>query len=428
MKKKLISIVLCVVLIMSLTACGNGESSDESTKTEGEKIELEFINGTNEEPYIAWLDEMIEKYETDNPDVKINITKVSVDSFNQTVMTRYAAGDVPDLITFTENDIDDMVPSGYIADLSNSANISNYDEGMLDTLSLDGKVYALPLFNDFMCVTYNRDVFEQAGISEAPKTWSEFMNALDELSKVDGITPIASGFSEQWVVNGTSQTTYCASVLGNDGPTLAEMVNRDYKFTENDQWKDFFQKLQDMYPYMNDDPFGVDQNACYSQLANGEAAMILNGTWTSTNTLSTNPDANLGIFALPISENEEDNKMPMNPPANGFAVSEDSKYKEEAIKFVEFLTSSESATVYAEKGAGIPIVKGVDTSGITGTYKDAADMMNNDEVKVISSKSFPSANEDAFINDVSEFFLSGCEDIEGALKALDDDFDNLIKE
>ncbi|WP_373218264.1 hypothetical protein [Ruminococcus sp. 5_1_39BFAA] len=53
--------------------------------------------------------------------------------------------------------------------------------------------------------------------------------------------------------------------------------------------------------------------------------------------------------------------------------------------------------------------------------------MNSGEVKVISSKSFPSANEDAFINDVSGFFLDGCEDVEGALETLDTDFDNLVK-
>lgn len=91
------------------------------------------------------------------------------------------------------------------------------------------------------------------------------------------------------------------------------------------------------------------------------------------------------------------------------------------------MMSPESASLYAEKGAGIPIVKGVDTSNLEGAFKDAADIMNSGEVMVISSKSFPSANEDAFINDVSEFFLDECEDIEGALETLDADFDNLVK-
>lgn len=438
MRRKYLSVILACGLVFGLTGgidgSGRAEAADSKdtvdekdvSNAEGEQVTLEFINGSSEEQYVAWLDEIIAEFEEANPNIKIEVQRVSIDSFNQTVMTRFAAGDVPDLFTFSENDIDDMVPSGYVMDLSGSQNVANYAEGMLDSLSLDGKVYALPISNDFMCVTYNKTVFADAGITEAPDTWSGFLEACQKL-KDAGVVPIASGFSEQWVVNGTSQTTYCAEVLGNGGPALAEMVDRTYKFSEVEQWKEFFTRLQDMYPFMNNDPFGTDQNTCYSMLANGDAAMILNGTWTITNSIAMNPDGDFGIFALPVSENAEDNKMPMCPPAGGFAVSAETTHKEEALKFLEFLTSPESASIYAEKGAGIPIVQGVDTSSLTGGFKDAADIMNSGDVKVISSKSFPSANEDSFINNISNFFLDDCEDIDGALESLDEEFDNLAK-
>lgn len=441
MKRKILSILLCGMLL-GLAACGNGgdssnteaepDTAQEETQVEaedvanaeGEKIVLEFINGSAEEPYVAWLDEMIASFEEENPNITIDVQRVSVDSFNQTVMTRFAAGDVPDLFTFSENDVADMVPSGYVHDLSDSANLANYTEGMLDTLSLDGKVYALPMANDFMCVTYNKKAFADAGITEVPQTWSDFIAACEKLKEQE-ILPIASGFSEQWVINGTSQTAYCASVLANGGPDLASLVDRSAKFEDTAQWKDCLTKLQELYPYMNADPFGADQNACYSMLANGEAAMILNGTWTVTNASTMNPDGEFGIFAFPASETAEDNKMPMCPASSAFAVSEESEHREEAVQFVEYITSPESATLYAEKGAGIPIIKGVDTSALTGGLKDAADIMNSGEVEMISSKSFPSANEDAFINNISAFFLDECQDVEGTLKNLDADFDGL---
>lgn len=433
MRRKILAMMLGGMMV-TLTACGGGQDnaategidSSEVSNAEGEQITLEFINGSAEEQYVAWLDEAIANFEADNPDIKIEVQRVSIDSFNQTVMTRFAAGDVPDLFTFSENDVADMVPSGYVLDLSDSPNVANYADGMLDSLSLDGKVYALPISNDFMCVTYNKEVFADAGITEVPDTWSEFLEVCKTLQDKERL-PIASGFSEQWVVNGTSQTTYCAGVLGNGGPTLANMVDRTNKFAETEQWKDFFTKLQKMYPYMNSDPFGTDQNTCYSMLANGEAAMILNGTWTATNAMAMNPEGDFGIYALPVSENADDNLMPMCPPAGGIAVSAESLNKKEAVKFAEYLTSPESASIFAEKGAGIPIVQGVDDSGLTGALKDAVDIMNSGEVKIISSKSFPSANEDTFINNISAFFLDGCSDIDGALESLDTDFDNLAK-
>lgn len=432
MKRKAVAVMLVCAMALGMTACAGKADSDKSVKSEdvsneeGEKVTLEFINGSAEEQYVAWLDEVIANFEEENPDISIEIQKTSIDSFNQTVMTRFAAGDVPDLFSFSANDMEDMVPSGYVLDISESQNLENYSEGMLDAFTKDGKVYALPIANDFMCVTYNKAAFQEAGIKEAPKTWSEFLDVCEKLKKKD-IVPIASGFSEQWVVNGTSQTVYCAEVLANGGPALAELVSRESKFADTDQWKGFFTKLQEIYPYMNNDPFGTDQNTCYSMLANAEAGMILNCTWTVTNATAMNPDAEFGIFALPVSDNEADNLMPMIPPESAVAVAAESPHKDEAVKFLEYMMSPESASLYAEKGAGIPIVKGVDTSNLKGAFKDAADIMNSGEVKLISSKSFPSANEDAFINDVSSFFLDGCKDIDGTLKTLDTEFDNLAK-
>ncbi len=435
MKRKIVLFLMAGCFALSAVGCSGGgggtdagtdnaKKDEEVSNEEGEQISLEFMNGSAEEQYVAWLDEMITGFEEENPGIDVEVNRISVDNYSQTVMTRFAAGDVPDLFSFAENDIADMVPSGYVMDLTDSANVANYSDGMLDSLSKDGKVYALPVANDFMCVTYNKGVFEEAGIKEVPDTWEKFMDACETL-KGKGVTPLAAGMSEQWVVNGTAQTVYCAAVLGNGGPDLSAMIDRSEKFADVEQWRDFFTKLQDMYPYMNEDLFGTDQNTAYTMLANGDAAMIANITSAVTNVMAMNPDGEYGIFALPVSEKAEDNIMPMCPPAAGIAISAETKHPEEAKKFLEYLTSPESVTRYAELGAGIPIVQGVDTAGLEGAFKDAADMINHGDVKLISSKSFPSANEDAFINDVSDFFLNECSDIDGALESLDADFDNL---
>lgn len=234
MKKRYLAMLLAGCMMFGMAGCSSGGSGEEVSNEEGEQITLEFLDGTTEEQYQAWETEMIEAFEEGNPNIKIEVQKVSTDSFNQTVMTRFASGDAPDILTFTENDITDMVPSGYIMDLSDSANIENYDEGMLDSLSLDGKVYALPIANDFMCVTYSKDVFEAAGITEVPKTWDEFMDVCATLQE-NGVTPLVAGFADQWAVNGVGQTVYCAAVLGSDGPALADMVDRTNTFAGTEQ-------------------------------------------------------------------------------------------------------------------------------------------------------------------------------------------------
>lgn len=399
-------------------------AEEEVSKEERERVILEFLNGSAEEKYIVWLEEVIAEFEEANPNIRVELQTISIDSYNQTVMTRFSSGDVPDLLYFSANDMTDMVPGGNILDLSGSESLEHYPEGMLDTFTADGKVYALPIANDFMCVNYNKAAFARAEIAETPGTWEEFLEVCRKLQKA-GITPIAAGFAEQWVVNGTAQTVYCAEVLAGHGPSLAEMTDRSRRFSETEQWRGFCTKLQEIYPYMNEEPFGKDQNTCYSMFASGEVAMILNGTWTVTNATAMNPDAEFGIFPLPVSETAEENGMPMYPPESAVAVAAQSRHREEAVKFLEYMMSPESASLYAQMGAGIPIVKGADTSELNGAFRDAADLMNRGAVEVISSKSFPSAQEDAFIRRVSAFFLDGCRDIEGVLEALDADFDRL---
>lgn len=425
MKTKIVAVLLSGCLTAGLAGTVTVQAKEKKvTKEEGEQITLELMDGTSETQYQEWEEEIIARFEEENPNIKIEITKVSTDSWNQTVMTRFASGDAPDLFTFTENDVADMVPSGYVMDLSESANIENYDEGMLDSLSVDGKVYALPISNDLMCVTYSKDVFEKAGITEVPKTWDAFMKVCETLKEQD-IIPLVAGFADQWAVNGVGQTTYCAAVLGQDGPALADVASRKVTFAGTEQWKNTLTKISEMYPYMNEDLFGTDMNTCYDMVANGEAAMIPNISAAVNNVMSMNPDAEYGIFALPVADSEENNKMPMCPPAKGFSISESTAHKEEAMKFLEYLTSPESITVFAEKGAGIPIVKGVDTSSLTGAFKDGADMIQSGDFKLITGKSFQSSFEDAFIRDLSDFFLEGCKDVDAALEQMDTDFDNL---
>ena len=84
-----------------------------------------------------------------------------------------------------------------------------------------------------------------------------------------------------------------------------------------------------------------------------------------------------------------------------------------ALKFIEYLTSPESATKYAEYGAGIPIVKGVDTTSLEGAFKDGADLNSNSQAGI------------APLCIHGSFFLDGCQDVDGVLTQLDTDFDNL---
>lgn len=89
MKKRYLAILLAGCMACGMAGCGKGESGKTSKVEEGQVV-LELLDGTSEKQYQEWETEMIEAFEKENPDIKIEIQKVSTDSFNQAVMTKFA--------------------------------------------------------------------------------------------------------------------------------------------------------------------------------------------------------------------------------------------------------------------------------------------------------------------------------------------------
>ena len=61
----------------------------------------------------------------------------------------------------------------------------------------EGKIYGVPWTFGMVGLWYNKALFEKAGITETPKTWSDFLGVVKTL-KDAGITPIALGEKDKW--------------------------------------------------------------------------------------------------------------------------------------------------------------------------------------------------------------------------------------
>jgi multiple sugar transport system substrate-binding protein len=53
---------------------------------------------------------------------------------------------------------------------------------------MNGKIYGLPLSLDTMAIYYNKDLLDQAGVAEAPKTWEDFQAAVRKVTKYNRST------------------------------------------------------------------------------------------------------------------------------------------------------------------------------------------------------------------------------------------------
>ncbi len=65
------------------------------------------------------------------------------------------------------------------------------------SITVDGKVYGMPMNIEGFGVIYNKALFQKAGINELPDTYTELVEAASQLKKV-GVTPFANGYYEEW--------------------------------------------------------------------------------------------------------------------------------------------------------------------------------------------------------------------------------------
>ena len=116
----------------------------------------------------------------ENPNVVISEVGVPYARYQDTFLTRLAAGEAPDIMTLGVPMLPVFQSLGYLSVLDDLVNISELEKDFNETKNngiVDGKYYALFLEPSQYGLIYNKELFEQAGISEPPKTPEDFLEA-----------------------------------------------------------------------------------------------------------------------------------------------------------------------------------------------------------------------------------------------------------
>ncbi|ODT82644.1 MAG: ABC transporter substrate-binding protein [Pelagibacterium sp. SCN 64-44] len=134
---------------------------------------------------VALLDAAIDKYEADNPGDTITVRAVPFGDLLTTLRTSGGGAGgatiagiydawLPDLVR------DQMVSPAPEAVAADTA--GNWPAGVVSAASSGGTLYGIPNEIDVYALNYNKRLFEEAGITEPPRTWDEFLAAAEKLT------------------------------------------------------------------------------------------------------------------------------------------------------------------------------------------------------------------------------------------------------
>ncbi len=191
MKKRVLSIVLCgIMALSSLTGCGSSASGDsaKAAGTAAAETTIEFWTIDLKASFGDFFNDMIAKYEADNPGVKINWTDVPYDDIKSKLVTAVAGGTAPDVVNLNTQMTLTLAAQGALVDLNKEATEeqkSIYTESLWKSASIGDSVYAFPWYASPDIMFYNKDLFDQAGM-KVPTTFEEALSECDEFHEKTG--------------------------------------------------------------------------------------------------------------------------------------------------------------------------------------------------------------------------------------------------
>ncbi|MBU9711626.1 ABC transporter substrate-binding protein [Evansella tamaricis] len=157
------------------------ESNDEPENTGEEQVEIRFMWWGNQDRHDRTL-EVIEMYEADNPNVKIDYEFLGFDDYSEKLATQAAGGNAPDVFQMVDRWLPQYTQSEVLADLqpyidSGAINTDNIDQTGLAPGYIGDQLVGLNTGSNAFALAYNPDMFDEAGVDyPAPgDTWEDYV-------------------------------------------------------------------------------------------------------------------------------------------------------------------------------------------------------------------------------------------------------------
>ena len=344
-----------------------GTANTMKGKETTEKVEITVLQYKTE--LSEQMNAMAEDYMKENPNVDLHIESVISNDYDTVLKTRFASGEAPDI--FNNQGYNNMTLwLDNLEDLSDQPWIPDMLDLTKEAITLDGKVYGMPLYLESCGFLYNKDYFEQAGITEIPVTLTELKKAVEKLEAA-GI-PAFSVNGAEWYPNGVFFANVPMAQQENPTDFIRQLNEGTAVFSENKLYQDWLELVQLVRDHAQSDPMSVDFSSVVSDFANGKAAIILGTNGYQPMVDEVNPELNIGIMPMPINDDAILNDKIYVAASTYWCVNSKSESKEAAKEFLNWMVTSETGKKYVTKEFSfIPGLKSIEPDeaaiGLLGT-------------------------------------------------------------
>ena len=400
--RKIVKIGILIFIIISIILIIVALILPRSNKSASEDVTLTYWG--------LWEDEnvmrpVLAEFEKENPKIKIDYKKQDPVDYRERLSVRVENGTGPDIFRY-HNTWYPML-SGILLPLpketiENEEFENNYYDTAKKDLIKNGTIYGIPLEIDTLALYVNKQVFDDASREKGsaipiPKTWQEFIESSNDLTKRDEEGRITMAGAAIGTLENVEHAPDIISLLlvqnGVDLDSLSEYTTQiedalrfytNFALVENNVW---------------------DQTQDNSMLAfsQGKVGMYFGYSWDYFSIKAQNP--NIAIDVAPVPQLISTDKVNI---ASYWAegISANSKHPNEAFLFMKFLAKKETQEKLFTQQSKVRLY------GEPYSNKNLADKLKNsvaftfvDQAKTAVSTPFVDGTNDNGLNDKLNAYL-----------------------
>jgi len=378
-KRVVLGVAVAAAAATVLAACSSGGSSSTSSNSSSSssKVTLSWWNNANTQPLLGVFTNIIKQFEAAHPNVTIHNVPMQNELFKTKVTPALRGNSPPDIFQqWGSGQQATQVQSGKLANIS--SDVSPWI-GSLGTPATEwqtnGKWYGVPYDLHVVGFWYRKDLFQRAGITSPPTTIAQ-LESDDATLRAHGITPITVGSKDGWpdafwweyfAVRECSQSTITQAM---SGVSLSAPC-----FTKASADLDAFVKTNPFQTGFLATPAQSVPNSSVALLANGKAAMELQGDWDpgagAGLTSDKNLFAKLGWFPFPSVPGGAGDPKAVLGGGDGYSCTTGAS-EPACAEFLQFLTTPAVQKQIIGAGVGLPANPAADSALTVPAEQDAA--------------------------------------------------------
>ena len=250
---------------------------------------------------------------------------------------------------------------------------------LLNNFAYNGNVYGIPSTGNAQGIVYNKKVFEEAGVTELPKTPTEFIEALQKIKDNTDAIPMYTNFAAGWTM-GAWDAYIGGCATGDPDFMNYGMVHGENPFADNGDETGPFAVYNILYQAVSqelieDDPTTTDWEGSKGMMNNGQIGCMVLGSWAIPQIQSAGEHSDdIAYMPFPITVNGKQYAAAGPDYCYGINVNSSEDEQIAAMCYIKWLLEDSG---YAESEGGISVAKDAELPEALVSFKDVELIIND---------------------------------------------------